>query len=88
MNAYDSPIVPRGWIKIKFAENQNEYETLNAVVSPDIERIVITEWLPTVEDLQKLMDGGRIRIQVKTFGTRLSPIAVDTVKDDSDGQFL
>jgi len=59
---------------VVFAADQPEYQQLPAAIAPD--GIVMTEWEPTAEELDRLFQGGRIRIWIHTFGAPLQPIMV------------
>lgn len=67
-------------IHVTFAQNQPEYDRLPASV--DAQGTVMTEWLPSAEDLANLMNGGHVRIWLLHTGVergkRLTPIAVET----------
>ena len=76
----DEPKIPEGWDRIVFTENQPEYESLPAAVSRDATRTVMSEWIPTAEDLKIIMNGGKIRIRQLTFFNMLQPVRVEVVE--------
>lgn len=53
------------------AKDQPEYLPLVASVSPD--GLVMTEWEPSAEELAALMNGGRVRLWIHTYGWPLQP---------------
>lgn len=76
----DKPSIPDGWDRIVFAENQPEYLSLPAAVSRDKTRTVMSEWIPTSDELERILNGGKIRIRQLTFSNALQPILVDVVE--------
>lgn len=62
---------------VVFAKNQPEYTPLPAGVSPD--GTVMTEWELSAEDLAVLLNGGRVRLWIHTFGQRLQPVSIEAV---------
>ena len=75
----DKPSIPYGWDQVTFAENQPEYLSLPAAVSPCDTKIVMTEWIPSVEDLEKILSGGKIRAKQLTFNNPLQPLRVEVI---------
>lgn len=69
-----------GWRAVTFAKDQPEYVPLPAAVSPA--GVVLTEWEPTAAELHALCTGGRVRLQVLTFGRALQPVILDVVGGD------
>ena len=65
-----------------FAEHQPQYDPLPASV--DADGCVMTEWLPSAEDLANLMNGGHVRIWLLHTGVEqgrpLTPMVVETTK--------
>lgn len=70
---------PEGFFKATFAKDQPEYIPLPALVEslpadkaremlPRYHGAVITRWKPTPEELEKLLAGDDIRLEVWTFG--------------------
>lgn len=59
------------------AKDQPEYIPLPASV--DNNGVVMTEWEPTAEELQKLFTGGRIRLWIYTYNHPLQPVMLDVV---------
>lgn len=74
-----TPIAPLvdGQVVI-FAKDQPEYFPLPAVVSPD-GTMVTTEWELSAEELQRVLEGGRIRLRLWTFGHPLQPVLIEVV---------
>ena len=62
---------------IVFAKDQPEYLPLPVNRFPD--GTVMCEWLPTTEELELLMSGGKVRVWMWTFGGPLQPSAVEVV---------
>ena len=62
---------------IVFAKDQPEYLPLPVNRFPD--GTVMCEWLPTTEELELLMNGGKVRVWMWTFGGPLQPSAVEVV---------
>lgn len=66
-----------------FAKDQPQYDPLPASVDDD--GCVMTEWLPTAEDLANLMNGGHVRIWLFHTGVDqgrpLTPMAVETTNE-------
>lgn len=77
-----TPVAPKvmqeGARLVVFAEDQPEYAPLPAAVSPD--GVVMTEWELSAEDLATLLNGGRIRMWMSTFGRALQPVMLETVE--------
>lgn len=61
-----------------FAKDQPEYVPLPASV--DGLGVVMTEWEPTAVELEQLLQGGRIRLWVHTFGRPLQPVMVEAIE--------
>ncbi len=64
--------------RIVFGANQVEYEPLPAAITR--EGVVVTDWEPSAEDLATLMEGGRVRISILTFGDKLQPLKVEAAR--------
>lgn len=60
-----------------YAKDQPEYIPLPAMVNP--EGLVMTEWEPSAEELERLLCGGRIRLWVHTFGRPLQPVNIEAI---------
>lgn len=71
------PTLHDGGRLVIFAKNQPEYFPLPA--SMDAKGVVMTEWEPTAEELDRLLSGGRIRLWVHTFGQPLQPVSVEAI---------
>lgn len=54
------PTIHEGAQLVVFAKDQKEYIPLPASVDPS--GLVMTEWEPTAEELERLLCGGRIRV--------------------------
>ena len=74
-----TPVTPdalhEGGELVTIAKDQPQYEPLVASVSAD--GLVMTEWEPSAEDLAALLDGGRVRLWIHTFGLPLQPISLE-----------
>lgn len=81
------PEVPEGSRLLVFAKDQPEYISLPAVINSEGD--VTTEWEPTAEELKRLLEGGRLKITVKTFdpligqrGHYLQPLMISVLEPD------
>lgn len=67
---------------IVFALEQPEYDTLPLYV--DSEGLVMTEWEPTTEELNRLLSGGRVRIWLHYMevhkGKAMNPMSVEVTE--------
>lgn len=63
---------------VTFAVNQPAYELLPASIDPG--GIVMTEWELGAEDLARILNGGRVRLWVYTFGQPLQPVMLEVVE--------
>lgn len=74
-----TPVTPQhphdGAQLVVFAEHQKEYAPLPAAVSPD--GVVQTEWELSAEDLSVLLNGGRVRLWLWTFGRPIQPVMLE-----------
>lgn len=70
------PVRPRedGGKRVTWGATQPDVESLPSTVSADHKSIVTTEWEMTAEEMQLLMEGGRVRLMVWTFGHPLQPV--------------
>jgi len=78
-----TPVEPQrygGAQLVIFAKDQPEYVPLPAMVSAD--GVVMTEWEPTADELERLLQGGRLRLWVHTFGHPLQPVALEVVEPE------
>lgn len=79
-----TPVAPiaahEGGTLVIFAKDQPQYAPLPASVSPD--GLVMTEWEPTAEELERLFVGGRLRIWLHTYGHPLQPINVEVTEPE------
>lgn len=64
---------------VKFAEHQEEYETLPAKVTPD--GIVTMFWKLDEEELKKINETGGFFHQVVTFNQPLQPVFLTPFED-------
>lgn len=74
------PTLHDGAQLVIFAKDQPEYDPLPASV--DARGVVMTEWEPTAEELDRLLSGGRIRLWVHTFRQPLQPLSIDVIAPD------
>lgn len=66
---------PEGSRRVTYAKDQPQYLPLPAVVDPS--GVVTTEWELTVEELETLMVGGRLRLHLHTFNQPLQPVRLE-----------
>lgn len=74
------PSIHEGAKLVTFAKDQPQYIPLPASV--DAHGVVMTEWEPTEEELDRLLSGGRIRLWVHTFGNPLQPVRVEAIEPE------
>ncbi len=74
------PLPHAGAKIVTFAKNQPQYHPLPASI--DDKGIVMTEWEPSAEELDKLLSGGRVRLWVYTFNNPLQPVMVEVAEPD------
>lgn len=65
---------------VVFAKDQPQYIPLPASV--DANGLVMTEWEPTAAELDHLLQGGRIRLWIYTFGHALQPVSLEAIAPD------
>jgi hypothetical protein len=81
-----NPVEPRphcdGAVIIDVAKNQTDkYVPLRVSVNPaDPHRTFVTEWELTAEELAALVNGGRVKLSVLTFGQKLQPVMLEVVE--------
>lgn len=63
------------FVRVVFAENQPQYQPLPAIKTMDGR--VITEWELTAEELAQIMESGRLRLTILTFGQPLQPVKLE-----------
>lgn len=80
MNPVEPSPPPEGATLVVFAKDQPQYLPLPAYRTPD--GVVLTEWEPTAEELQRILLGGRVRIWIYTFGRPLQPIRVEAAEPE------
>lgn len=78
MNSVELKIVPLGFARVRFAEDQPEYNILPG--ARDAEGTVITEWQPTAEELAALLAGGHVRLTIMTFNLPLQPVLLEVTE--------
>lgn len=78
MTPREPPVLHEGASLIVIAKDQPQYAPLPASVGPD--GLVMTEWEPTAEELARLLDGGRVRIWIHTYGQPLQPLNVEVAE--------
>lgn len=44
--------------------------------------LVSTEWILTAAELEKLLQGGRIRLWIHTLGHKLQPVSLEVINPD------
>lgn len=76
-------VVPDGCARAVFGKNQPEYHPLPAYVESGPARVVVTLWEPTAEELAAILNGGRVRLRVSTFGRLLQPVYLDVVEKET-----
>lgn len=75
MRAVEPEKLHEGGTRVVLGIGQDEY--LPLVASMSVDGMVMTEWEPSAEDLARLLDGGRVRIWLQTFGHGFPPINVE-----------
>lgn len=63
---------------VNFALNQASYAVLPASVDPG--GVVMTEWQLSAEDLARVLEDGRVRLWIYTFGQPLQPVLLEVVE--------
>lgn len=66
---------PEGSRRVVYAKDQPQYLPLPAIVDPS--GIVMTEWELSADELEMLMEGGRLRLYLYTFNQPLQPIRLE-----------
>ena len=74
------PEIPEGYDKSIYGANQKEYLPLPCAVSRCKKRQVLSEWIPTAEELSIILNGGKIRVRQQTFHKPLQPIYVEVIE--------
>jgi hypothetical protein len=67
-------------IDVTYAKDQPEYQALPAVLLTDSPQTVITEWVPSRNDMVNLINGGHLRISILTMGRPLQPLLVEVAQ--------
>lgn len=70
----ESFVVPVGTRPARYAEHQPEYIPLDTICTPDGK--VVSQWQPTAEELQAIVEGRPITLVVWTFNQPLQPVCV------------
>lgn len=65
-------LLPPGTRAINIAEHQPQYQTLPSLRTPDGR--VVSQWMPTPNDLILLNNGVPLTLVLHTFGEALQPI--------------
>jgi hypothetical protein len=77
-----NPVEPKqphaGAVLVVFAKDQPQYTPLPAAVGRD--GLVMTEWEFTAEELARVVNGGRVRLWIYTFGHPLQPVQLEVVE--------
>lgn len=68
MTPVDIPEKIVGYEPVLYGAGQPEYRPLPALRTTDAEGRVLTRWRPTAEELQALLTGDDIYLEVLTFG--------------------
>ena len=66
-----------------YAKNQPEYYPLPTVRFPD--GLVISKWEFTLEERERIYNGGNLYVGVSTFNEPLQPILLGTLPEDIVG---
>lgn len=74
------PKIPEGSRLVTFAKDQPQYFPLPASIDSD--GVVQTEWELTEEELEQLLQGGRIRLTILTFNGPLQPVKLEVLEPD------
>jgi hypothetical protein len=80
MEHVDPQAAPAGSRMITYAAAQPEYRPLVGYVDPH--GVLLTEWVPSAEDLAALLAGGRLRLWIYTFNRPLQPIMLEAAQPD------
>lgn len=67
-------LLPNGTRTVKFAEHQDEYETLPSLVTPDGK--VASQWKPTAGELALLNADVPVTLTCWTFNRPLQPVSI------------
>lgn len=76
MRPVSATILP-GQQLVMYAADQPQYNPLPSLV--DSNGVVTTEWELSAEELEMLLQGGRLRLRVHTFHSPLQPVTLNTV---------
>lgn len=68
MTPVDPEITVEGWATITYAKDQPEYQPLPTLAERSGSYRVLSRWRPTAEELEKLLMGDDIYLEVVTFG--------------------
>jgi len=69
--------------EVVYAANQLEYYPLPTIRFP--EGLVVSKWEPTLEERERIYNGGNIYLGLLTFGSPLQPILLGTLPEDIVG---
>lgn len=67
---------------ITFAKDQKGYSPLPAIHVEDGD--IITEWEFSKEDVVKVMNGGKLRLTIKTFNYPLQPVMLEISENEGE----
>lgn len=67
-----------GTMGVVYAKDQPQYNPLPARV--DAAGVVITEWEPTADELERLLQGGRLRLWIHTHLQPLQPVSLEVIE--------
>lgn len=69
--------------EVVYAANQPEYYPLPTIRFP--EGLVVSKWEPTLEERERINNGGSIYLGLMTFNSPLQPILLGTLPEDIVG---
>lgn len=72
--------IPEGTQLVIFAKNQPEYIPLPAAMSA--EGIVMTEWVLTEEEWDRVLAGGRVRLWIQTTTGSIQPVKLEVAEPE------
>ena len=80
MNPVVPPLIPTDTKLVVYGALQPDYVPLPAAVDSD--GLIMTEWEPSAEELEVLLQGGRVRIWIHTYGHPLQPLQVNVAEPE------
>lgn len=78
MTPGEPTVMHEGARLVVFAKDQPQYASLPAAV--DGNGLVLTEWEPTAEELDRLLCGGRVRLWTHTFNHPFQPVNLEIIE--------